>query len=91
MKSSYANMYTSEQLFREIPHPLLNFLWYLWEVYHSKSESDFYITLQYTEGINGLHIFIPAAEVTITQEFGYNINANIIVSKIAARYFMEYC
>lgn len=47
--------YTSEKLSRELPRPLINFLWYLWETYGNPNESEFRIALQNdSEGILNL-------------------------------------
>lgn len=84
------NRYTSEQLLQELPRPLLNFLWYLWDTYCDPDDPEFRITLQDTEDTNGQRFFIHGNGKTLTQDFGCHIAADIVIRKDGARYFMGY-
>lgn len=82
--------YTSERLLRELPRPLLNFLWYLWETYSDPSESEFRITLQAGGDANSQRLLIRSTGITATQNFGCSIDAEIAVRKCGTKFFMEY-
>ena len=82
--------YTSEKLLRELPRPLLNFLWYLWETYDGLCSPEFRITLQSAENVNAQSFYIQSTGKTITQDFGCCINADIVIRKEGTKYFMEY-
>jgi hypothetical protein len=82
--------FTSEQLIQELPRPLLNFLWYLWELYGDSALQEFRITVQSKAETAGQQFAIPSADVTITQNFGCALDAEIAIRKISEWYFMEY-
>lgn len=82
--------FTSERLLRELPRPLLHFLWYLWDTYCDPSELEFRITLQGDGDVNGKRLTIHATGATLTQDFGCAVNADILIRKIGTRVFMEY-
>jgi len=82
--------YTSEKLLRELPRPLLNFIWYLWDTYSDPSESEFRVTLKNSSDTNGQQFVIHTAGIAVTQNFGCSVNAEIVVRKDGTRYFMEY-
>lgn len=80
--------FTSEQLLKELPRPLLNFLWYLWDTYYVPCDTEFRITLE-ADSVAGQRFIIPSANVTITQDFGCSVNTAIIIRRHGTRVFME--
>jgi len=80
--------YVSERLIKEVPKSLTNFLWYLWETYCEEKESRF--TLQAEGDESRLNITICSIGKTITQDFGVNINATIVVRKNTDGCYMSY-
>jgi len=82
--------YTSERLPRELPRPLLNFLWYLWETYNDPCGIEFRVTLQDSGDISSQQFLIHSVGIAVTQNFGGSVNAEIVVRKDGTRYFMEY-
>ena len=80
--------YTSERLLRELPRSLLNFLWYIWETYSNPGETEFHITLD--GDASGQKFIIHSTGETVTEAFGCHIDADIVIRKVGARFFMEY-
>jgi hypothetical protein len=72
------NKYVSNELIEELPQPLINFLWYIWEV-HFKNAEETKFLLETSD--NGLRIAIPALDKTIEQDFGVAVSATIIIRK----------
>jgi hypothetical protein len=81
--------FTSDQLARELPRPLLNFLWYLWETYHSPWESECRVTLR-DGGADGLRFEVSPAGVSVAKDFGCRKEAEIAIRRYGSAYFMEY-
>ena len=81
--------FTSERLLQELPRPVINFIWYLWEVYNHSSKSEFYVILQ-DGGAGKQQFFIPAVDLTISQDFDCNINVSIVIRNGGFRVFMEH-
>lgn len=87
--TEHSNQYTAEQLLHDLPRPLLNFLWYLFDTYSVPGEMEFVITLQDGDG-SGQRFVIPCACVDITKNFGCHITADIAIRECGTRFFMEY-
>ena len=85
-----AEKYTSQRMISELPHPMINFLWYLWEVYYIPTGGEFRITLSSTGDLNNQVFVIHTTDETITQNFNCAVNAGVVVRKCGQRYFMEY-
>ena len=81
--------YTSEHILREIQRPLINFLWYLWDIYYDPCEKECRITLQ-DGGVCGQRFIIYSSGEIITQDFGSYIDADIAIRKYNEMIFMEY-
>lgn len=79
--------YVSERLLDELPRPLINFLWYLWEVYCDTDANESLLVLQ--PGEIGQRIIIPNADKTVEQDFGTKVEATITIQKIGLKYFMS--
>ena len=84
------NKYTSERLLHDLPRPMLNFLWYLWDIYYDPSTPDFRITLQIDEPTNKQHFIIHTTGDVTTQDLGFSINAEIVIRTCGTRCIMEY-
>lgn len=82
--------YTSKRLLWELPRPLLNFLWYLWDTYNDPCDSEFRVALRNSDDADGQQFVIHSAGITVTQSFGCSVNAEIAVRKDGTRCFMEY-
>ena len=83
--------YTSERLRQDLPRPLLNFLWYLWDTYYVPKGEEFRISLQDTGNAQGLRFTIYPTGETTTKDFDCRANVSIAFRKEGARVFMEYC
>ena len=59
--------YVSEKLLRELPRPLLNFLWYLWDTYSYTDLSEVRILLRGTEDANGQCFTVHTTSETIIE------------------------
>ena len=81
--------YLSERLLNEIPRPVINFIWYLWDVYHSPCETEFQVLLRVEEGLNQQFI-IYSVGISISQDFNYSINTDIAIRKEGLRIIMEH-
>ena len=82
--------YTSEKLLRELPRPMIHFLWYLWDTYRGLGCSAFRITLQDTGETHGQRFIIRSNGESITRDFGCRVDADIAIRMEGTRYFMEY-
>ena len=80
--------YISERLMNDLTNPLINFLWYLWELYCDPNDGDNIFILS-SDG-NGQTVKIHSIDKTVNQDFGTNINAEIIIHKDGTKYFMSY-
>ena len=81
--------YTSERLLQELPRPLVNFIWYLWEINYDPNAAEFRVTLQ-DGGSDGQRFIIHSTGSTVTQNFGPGIDTEIVIRRAGERYFMEY-
>ena len=79
--------HTSEKIQRVLSRPLINFIWYLWEVYCDPCASVSQITLEGGDG--GQHFIVPSAGFSTTQDFGCRTDADIVIRRIELGYFME--
>ena len=84
-----SSSYTSERLLRELPHPLINFIWYLWETYCNPNEQEFRVAL-HDSGADGQQFVINSAGTAITKNFDCCVETDIAIRKVEDRYFMEY-
>ena len=79
--------FVSEQLLSQMPLPLLNFLWYLWDVYCDPNSAESILLLQPGEGCQ--RVTIPMAGKTVEQDFGTYIDATILIRKDGTKYYMS--
>ena len=79
--------YVSERLLNEMPRPLINFLWYLWEMYCNPVAGDIIFVLR--SGDNGQQVTMPLIGKTVEQEFGASIDSTILIRKEGSKYFMS--
>ena len=84
------NKYTSEQLLQDLPRPMLNFLWYLWDIYHDPSKPEFRVTLQIDEPTGKQQFTVHTTGDVTIQDLGCNINAEIVIRTCGTRCIMEY-
>ena len=82
--------YTSEKLLRELPRPLLNFLWYLWDTYSNPEALEFRILIKAASDADGQLFIINSIGKTVTQDLGYNIETDIVIRNNGTRFFMEH-
>ena len=79
--------YVSEQLAKEAPRSLLNFIWYLWETYCDPAAGKNQFMLQ--PCTNGQRIVIDSTSKTVEQDFGTAIYAVIVIQKDGEKYYMS--
>ena len=79
--------YVSERLVNEMPRPLINFLWYLWEAYCDPIIQD-NIFLLYP-GDSGQRVTVLLVEKTVELEFGTAIDSIIVIRKEGSKYYMS--
>ena len=79
--------YVSERLLNELPISLINFIWYLWEVYCDSSAEESLFLLQ--SGGSGQRVVIPRLNKTIEQDFGTAIDSKILIRKDGSKYYMS--
>ena len=79
--------FISEQLLSEMSRPLINFIWYLWEMYCDPTAAEYLFILQ--PCAKGQRIVILHIDKTIEQDFGTAINATILIKKDGANYYMS--
>ena len=80
--------YISERLLQELPRPLVNFVWYLWEMYGDADNAVFRVTIT---DADGQRFYVHATGDTIIQDFGCRTDADIAIRREGSRAFMEYC
>ena len=81
--------YISEQLLYELPRPLINFIWYLWDTYYDRYSPAWEITLNGDDRTSAQIFIIQSIGKTVAQDFGCHITADIAIRKYGARIFME--
>ena len=79
--------YVSEELLKEIPQSLINFLWYLWDVYCDPDSEVSLLLLQAED--DGQRVTIHPEIMTIKQDFGTAITATILIRKEGSKYYMS--
>ena len=79
--------YVSEELLKEIPQSLINFLWYLWDVYCDPGSEASLLLLQAEDG--GQRVTIHPEIMTVKQDFGTTITATILIRKKGSKYYMS--
>ena len=79
--------YVSEQMLNKIPLSLINFLWYLWEVYCNPDTTETILLIQ--PGDHGQRVTIPMIEKTVEQDFGTAIDSIILIRKEGSKYYMS--
>ena len=79
--------FISEELLNEMPRPLINFLWYLWEVYCDEADDESLFILQ--SGIIGQCITIQTTGKTVEQDLGTAIDTEILIRKEGAKHYMS--
>ena len=82
-----AEKYVSERLLNELPRSLINFLWYLWEVYFDPTTKESLFLLQ-PSGC-GQRVIIPQIDKSIEQDFGTAIDVTILIRKNGSKYYMS--
>ena len=78
--------FISKQISNEIPNPLINFIWYLWETYCSSSNESIFILVPCSKG---QRVTILHTEISTVQDFGTAITATIVVRKSGDNYYMS--
>ena len=79
--------YVSERLLNELPISLINFIWYLWEVYCDPPAEESLFLLQ--PGGSGQRVVIPQLNKIIEQDFGAAVDLKILLRKDGAKYYMS--
>ena len=79
--------FISERLLEEMPRPLINFIWYLWEIYCDSTANESQFILK-SDG-NSQSVTIPHIDKTIQQYFGAAIDATIIIRKNDTKFYMS--
>ena len=79
--------HVSERLLNEVSRSLINFLWYLWDVYCDPTAKESVLLLQV--GKNGQLITIPTVNKTVEQDFDTAIDGTIVIRKEGCKYYMS--
>ena len=79
--------HVSERLLNEISNSLINFLWYLWDVYCDHAAEESTLLLQVSN--NGQLVTIPTVNKTVEQAFDTAVDATIIIRKDGLKYYMS--
>ena len=82
-----AEKYVSERLLDELPKSLINFIWYLWEVYSDPTSKESLFILE--SGRDGQRVIIPKLDKFIEQDFGTAIDAIILIRRDGSKYYMS--
>ena len=82
-----AEKYVSERLLNELPNSLINFIWYLWEVYCDPAIEESLLLLQ--SGSSSQRVFIPQINKSVEQDFGTVIDAIIVIRRDGSNYYMS--
>ena len=82
-----AEKYVSAQLLNELPRALINFLWYLWEVYCDPDIEESLFTLRKVN--SGQRVMIPQINATFKQDFDTAVDAEIVIRKEGSNYYMS--
>jgi len=76
----------SKQISDEIPNPLINFIWYLWETYCDSADESIFMLIPCT---NGQRITILPLEKSTEQNFGTGITGTILIRKNGENFYMS--
>ena len=79
--------FVSERLLNQAPLPLINFLWYLWDVYCDPDAVENMLLLK--PGESGQCVIIPTVNKTVEKDFGSPIDAIIIIRTEHQKYYMS--
>jgi hypothetical protein len=79
--------YVSEKLLNESPRSLINFIWYLWELYCDPAVPESVFSLQ--PGESGQRVVISQFDKSIEQDFGTSIDATILIRRDGSKYYMS--
>ena len=79
--------YVSDLLLNELPNSLINFIWYLWEVYFDTATEESLFLLQ--SGKDGQRVIIPQLNKSIEQDFGTAIDGIILIRRDGSDYYMS--
>ena len=82
-----AEKFVSERLLKELPNSLINFLWYLWEVYCDPATEESRFVLQ--SGKSGQRVIIPHIDKSFEQDFGTAIDVTILIHRNGSDYYMS--
>ena len=82
-----AEKFVSERLLNELPKSLLNFIWYLWEVYCDPTVKESLFLLQARN--HSQRVIIPQLDKSIEQDFGAAIDATILIRRDGSKYCMS--
>ena len=82
-----AEKFVSERLLDELPNSLINFIWYLWEVYCDPAIEESLLSLQ--SGISGQRVIITQINKSVEQDFGTAIDATIAIRRDGSKYYMS--
>jgi hypothetical protein len=82
-----AEKHVAEGLLNELPRSLLNFIWYLWEVYFDPAIKESMFILQ--SGNNVQRVIIPKLNKSIEKDFSTAVDAIILIRKDGAKYYMS--
>jgi hypothetical protein len=79
--------YASERLLDELPRPLINFIWYLWEAYCDQTVEESVFLLK--PGESGQRVVISQFDKSVEQDFGTSIDATILIQRDGSKYCMS--
>ena len=73
--------FVSEDLLDEVPRPLINFIWYLWDVYCDEAGDEGESLFVLEPGEAGQRVTLQRTGKTVEQDFGTEVAAVILVRK----------
>jgi len=74
-------------LLNELPKSLINFIWYLWDVYYDPNDKESLFILQ--PGSSGQSVILPHINKSIEQDFGTAIDVTILIRRDGSKYYMS--
>jgi len=78
--------FISKQISDEIPSPLINFIWYLWETYCDSDNESIFMLSPCTKG---QRVTILHTGMSTEQDFGTAITATILIRKSGDNFYMS--
>ena len=77
----------SDDLAKELPKSLVNFLWYIWELHLGEDADEVVFCIETFD--EGLNINVPTLGKVFKQDFAATINATIVILKHEQKYYMS--